>query len=277
MDNKLLPKKGNPTIYIVLLAVIISLMAVLHHCSSQAPKPAHNDEVGGDTLRVAIEYSPLACYTYDDTLGGFCYDAVRLMAATAHRGVKFYPIVQLEDALSSLDDGRYDMLVAQFPVTKENREEYLFTDELYLDRQVLVQRRDSVGQTSVATQLDLAGKTLWVVKGSPMRDRIESLAREIGDSIHIAEDSFYGPEQLFMRVAAGEIDYAVINESTARQMASHYRNTDIATGISFTQFQSIIINKDNQELCDSVNSWLRATRQLPAFSNLRTRYHLASE
>ena len=71
MDNKLMPKKGNPVIYIVLLVVIISLMAVLHKCSNQGSQPNAN-EVGGDTLRVAIEYSPLACYTYCDTLGGFC-------------------------------------------------------------------------------------------------------------------------------------------------------------------------------------------------------------
>ena len=276
MDNKLLPKKGNPVIYIVLLVVIISLMAVLHHCSKHTAAAGAGDEVAGDTLRIAIEYSPLACYTYSDTLGGFGYDAVRLMASTAHRGVKFYPIVQLEDALKRLADGGYDMLVAQFPVTKENREEYLFTDELYLDRQVLVQRRDTVGHTMVATQLDLAGKTLWVVKGSPMHDRIESLAREIGDSINVAEDANYGPEQLFMRVAAGEIDYAVINESIAREMASRYEAVDISTGISFTQFQSMIINKDNQELCDSVNKWLRATKQLPAFATLCRRYKLSA-
>ncbi len=274
MDKTLLPKKGNPVIYIVLLLVIISLMAVLHLCSRQAPATASH-EAGGDTLRVAIEYSPLACYTYNDTLGGFAYDALRLMAATAHRNVKFYPIVQLEDALNALCDNRYHILVAQFPVTKENRNQFLFTDELYLDRQVLVQRNDSAGIPPVKSQLDLAGKTLWVVKGSPMRDRIESLAREIGDSIYTTEDSNYGPEQLFMRVAAGEISYAVINESIARSLAEKYSNVDIATGISFTQFQSFIISKDNVELCDSLNSWLRTLKALPAFSDLCRRYHLS--
>lgn len=273
MDNKLMPKKGNPMIYIVLLVVIISLMAVLHKCSNQGSRSNAN-EVGGDTLRVAIEYSPLACYTYCDTLGGFCYDAVRMMSGIAHRGVKFYPLVQLEDALAGLNDGLYDMLVAQFPVTKESRDQFLFTDELYLDRQVLVQRSDSLGATAVKSQLDLAGKTLYVIKGSPMRDRIESLAREIGDSIYVAEDADYGPEQLFMRVAAGEINFAVINESIAREMASRYPGIDISTGISFSQFQSLIIKKDNQELCDSVNSWLRTLKQQPQFTTLLSRYHL---
>ena len=275
MENFMLPqpKKGNPMIYVVLLVIIISLMVVLKNCSGQASSVA--DGSGhGDTLMVAIEYSPLSCYTYNDTLGGFCYDAVRLMAVQAHREVKFCPLVTLGDALGDLNGGRYDMLIAQFPVTKENREEYLFSDELYLDRQVLVQRTDSAGNVNVKTQLDLAGKTLWVVKGSPMRDRIESLAREIGDSIMVAEDAVYGPEQLFMRVATGEIDYAVINETVARSLAPKYSRVNIDTDISFTQFQSIIIKKGNQALCDSVNTWLKAIKTMPQFHALEERYNL---
>lgn len=274
MENKHIPKKGNPVIYIILLAVIILLMAVLHRCSGRGTATT-GPGTEGDTLRIAIEYSPLSCYTYDDTLGGFCYDAARLIVLRGHRNVRFYPLVQLEDALSGLNNGRYDMLIAQFPVTKESREQYLFTDELYLDRQVLVQRTDTAGTLSVQSQLDLAGRTLWVVKGSPMRDRIESLAREIGDSINVAEDADYGPEQLFVRVAAGEIDFAVINESTARQLAAQYPSVNVDTGISFTQFQSMIIRKDNQELCDSVNSWLRAVKVTPQFASLRSRYYLS--
>ncbi len=275
MENNMLPqpKKGNPMIYVVLLVVIISLMVVLKNCSGQAIGGA-DGSVHGDTLMVAIEYSPLSCYTYNDTLGGFCYDAVRLMAAQSHREVEFCPLVTLGDALNDLNSGRYDMLIAQFPVTKENREEYLFSDELYLDRQVLVQRADSAGNVKVKTQLDLAGKTLWVVKGSPMRDRIESLAREIGDSIMVAEDAVYGPEQLFMRVAAGEIDYAVVNETVARSLAPKYRSVNIDTDISFTQFQSIIIKKGNHALCDSVNAWLKAVKSMPQFHALEERYKL---
>ena len=77
-----------------------------------------------------------------------------------------------------------------------------------------------------------------------------------------------------MRVAIGEIDYAVINESTAKQLAVRYPDVNVDTGISFTQFQSMIIRKDNQELCDSVNSWLRAAKKLQTFASLRARYHL---
>ncbi len=276
MENNLLPqpKKGNSIIYVVLLVVIISLMVVLKYCSGKTGSTNNDSAVHSDTLIVAIEYSPLSCYTYDDTLGGFCYDAVRLMAHYAHCEVKFCPLVTLGDALNGLNKGKYDLLIAQFPVTKENRADYIFSDALYLDRQVLVQRADTSGNVKVKTQLDLAGKTVCVVKGSPMRDRIESLSREIGDSIKVCEDAVYGPEQLFMRVAAGEIDYAVINESVARSLAMKYKNVNIDTDISFTQFQSMIMRKDNDALCDSVNRWLKAIKRASQFRSLEERYNL---
>lgn len=271
-NNKLIPKKGNPVIYIILLVVIISMMAVLKFCSAPTASEDEPEKTNSDTLKVAIEYSPLSCYTYEDTLGGFCYDLLRMMSKQSQRVMKFYPLVTLEDALQGLNKGEYDILIAQFPVTKERRNEYLFSDELYLDRQVLVQRVDSAGEVQVKTQLDLADKTLWVVKGSPMRDRIESLSREIGDSIMVSEESAYGPEQLFMQVAAGEIDYAVINESIAKILLPKYQNVNIDTDISFTQFQSMIIRKDNQELCDSVNVWLAALKETKQFKTLQKRY-----
>lgn len=273
MDSPLLPtKKGNSVIYIILLVVIISLMLVLKHCSTSTTNASGTSS--GDTLRVAIEYSPLSCYTYNDTLGGYCYDLVRLLSCRANREVKFFPLVTLSDALNDLNDGKYDILIAQFPVTKENRDDYIFSEALYLDRQVLVQRADSAGNVKVKSQLDLAGKTLCVVKGSPMRDRIESLAREIGDSIMIDEDAVYGPEQLFVRVASGEIEYAVINEAIARSLLSKYPNVNIDTDISFTQFQSMILRKDNTALCDSVNSWLKKMKNTERFKSLQKRYNL---
>lgn len=270
-----IPPKRNIAIYLIMLAVVLSVMITLRHCNSQPENGMPTHAGLPDTLRVAIEYSPLACYTYDDTLGGFGYDAIRLVAGMGERGVMFFPIVRLEDALQGLSDQTYDILVAQFPVTRDNREDYLFSDPLYLDRQVLVQRADSSGQVAVKSQLDLAGRTLWVVKTSPMRDRIESLGREIGDTIYVAEDEAYGPEQLFILVATGEIDFAVMNESVARTLANDYPGVDVETGISFTQFQSFILSKGDVELCDSVNSWLGKLKASPQFKSLAKRYNIS--
>jgi membrane-bound lytic murein transglycosylase F len=261
-------KKGQPLVYIAILIFVIVLMVLLRHCSkvdnSVISKFGHQS--GGDTIDVAIEYSPLSCYSYADTLGGFNYDLLRLISAYSHRPVKFHPVVTLAKSLKGLEMGSYDLLAAQFPVTAANKKRYLFTDAVFIDRQVLVQRRDGKGNVAVKSQLDLAGKTIYIVKGSPMGERIKSLSREIGDTIHIAVDDQYGPEQLFMRVATGEIKYAVINERIAQSLSPRYPKVDISTGISFSQFQSWALRKDNKALCDSINAWKRAVKTRPPYS-----------
>ena len=97
----------------------------------------------------------------------------------------------------------------------------LLTSPIVLNRQVLVQRKTDSPDDSlfIKSQLDLAGKTLNVVEGSPSILRIRNLGNEIGDTIYIKEVEKYGSEQLIALVAHGDIDYAVCEESIARAAA----------------------------------------------------------
>ena len=256
-------------LYLALLAVVVACMVALSMCD----KPVVNAEdlpSGGDTLDIAIEYSPVTYYTYDDTLGGYNYDLLRLIADSVGCPMKFHPIVTLEKALAGLEEGRYDVVVAQFPMTARDTARFAFTAPIYIDQQVLVQQR---GRNVIHSQLDLAGDTVWVVKGSPMLGRIASLSREIGDTIYVHVDELYGPEQLMMMVSAGEIRYAVVNRSIARAMASRLPNLDRSVAISLSQFQSWMVSKERKGLCDSLNQWHYQVKQDTAvYLGLQRRY-----
>ena len=265
-------KKGQPVLYLVLLVAAVAMMATLRQCAKGGVANGNASPADDDTIRVAIEYSPLMCYTYADTLGGFNYDLIRLISYRQKRPVKFYPMVALQKAVDDLEAGKVDMIVAQFPVTKENRAKLLFSDEVYIDKQVLVQRKDSVGQVKIKNQLYLAGTTVHVVMGSPMKNRIANLSQEIGDTIYVAEDELYGPEQLFLQVATGEIDYAVINGRIARNMAQNYKNVDVSTSISFSQIQAWAFRIDNTALQADVNAWLASVKETPDYKHLLDRY-----
>lgn len=255
-------------LYVALLAVTVALMVILSRCD-QPIVLAEDRPSGGDTLDIAIEYSPITYYSYDDTLGGFDYDLLRLVSQLSRRPMKFHPIVTLAKGLEGLNDSTYDVMVAQFPMTAAAREQYLFTNPIYIDKQVLVQRTT----TGVKRQFQLAGETVWVVKGSPMKERIEGLSREMGDTIHVMTDSIHGAEQLMMRVAAGEIKFAVVNQSIARAMAKKLQGLDISVDISLSQFQAWVLRKDNQALCDSINNWLDQIKSnKPIYEPLYNRY-----
>lgn len=267
-------KKWQLVLYSVLLLVVIGLMVSLKYCSrgngGRAMSVNSHHISGGDTLDVAIEYSPLSYYAYGDSLGGFNYEFLKLLSDSCGVPMRFHPVVSLKKALEGLDKGVYDVMAAQYPVTRENRKLYLFTSALYLDKQVLVQRNTE--GVVIRSQLDLAGDTVNIVNGSPMRERILSLAREIGDTIHVVSDSIYGPEQLFMMVSTGDIKYAVINESIARKMVQSHPNVDISTAISFSQFQSLTLRKGDRDLCEKFNKWIEKVKKLPEYRGLYDKY-----
>ena len=262
-------KRGQMILYMLLLAIVVACMVALSMCDKPVEAPGERPS-GGDTLDIAIEYSPVTYYTYDDTLGGYNYDLLRMIADSVGCHVKFHPVVTLEKALAGLDEGRYDVLVAQFPMTARDTSRFAFTEPIYIDQQVLVQRR---GSQAIHSQLDLAGDTVWVVKGSPMIGRIASLSREIGDTIYVHVDELYGPEQLIMMVSAGEIRYAVVNRSIARAMAARLPNIDRSVAISLSQFQSWMVAKNRQGLCDSLNRWHDQVKlDTAAYLGLQRRY-----
>ncbi len=166
--------------------------------------------------------------------------------------------------LEGLAEGRFDVIAYSIPATSELKDSLLLTTPIVLNKQVLVQRKATSPSDSlfVRNQLDLAGKTLHVVKGAPSILRIHNLGNEIGDTIYIKEIDKYGPEQLIALVAHGDIDYAVCDESIARAVAKDLPQIDIKTDISFTQFYSWAVSKQSPALLDSLNAWLQTFRTI---------------
>lgn len=269
MNNPML-LKPKLKIYIVMLAAAVALMIALGKCSRQYAAQQYAKS-GGDTIDVAIEFAPLSLYMYEDTLGGFNYDLLRLVAKKQGIGIKFHPMTSLSESLRLLSDGIYDIVAAQVPATSEFKDKYLFTEAIFLDKQALVQKKDSAGIPPVRTQLDLARKTVCTAKGSPAVARIANLAREIGDTIFVKELD-YSQEQLFLLVAAGEEDFAVINGKTAKALASDYPGIDISTAVSFNQFQSWALAKGNTGLLERLDKWLSEIRGTQEYKQLYSRY-----
>ena len=264
--------KPKMKIYVALLVAVVALMVTLGRCSRQyALKNAQVS--GGDTIDVAIEYAPLSLYMYDDTLGGFNHDLLNLIARRQNLHLKFHPMTSLDESLRQLRDGVVDIVAAQMPSTVDFKRKYLFTDAVMIDNQVLVQRRGKDGSLEINTQLDLAGRTVCVAKGSPVETRIANLAREIGDSIHVRTLD-YSQEQLFLLVAAGEERLAVVSDKTARSLAAGYPGVDAGTAVSFNQFQAWAIAKSNPSLQRRMNQWLREVQTSDEYKQLKKRYNL---
>ncbi len=266
------PARTRTFIYLVALAIVVLAMAFLKRCSNEnrGMTPTYS---ASDTLDVAIEYSPMSFYTYADTLGGFNYDLLNYIARKHALALRFHPVTSLSQSMNALAAGKYDLLVADIPVTAEYRRRFKFLEPVILDRQVLVQLRDSVtGKPRITKQLDLAGDTVWVIAGSSVAGRIENLSEEIGDTIHVLADSVYGAEQLFLLTALGQIKQAVVSERVARQMLPDYPRVDASVSISFNQFQSWIAGSRQPWVADSLNRWIKEVKTEPIYNQLNNRY-----
>ena len=59
MIQKLQPRKGSVSLYLLLLAAAIGVMVMLKECSVKTLPPRIDKTATGDTLNVAIEISPV--------------------------------------------------------------------------------------------------------------------------------------------------------------------------------------------------------------------------
>lgn len=277
-DSKNKSEKGRgvsslfraPRIGIILSLALLAVGVIVTVRGCSSPVGGSSNVLapgGGDTINVAIDYSPMSLYHYGDSIGGFNYSMMKEMAAMYGDKIKFHPVSSINDALTDLERGKYDIVVSDIPITASLREKYRFTEPVYIDRQVLISR-----DTTLTTALDLAGKPVWVMAGSPAEERMKNLSREIGDTILIHSDDKHNAEQLFMLTAAGEIPMAVVNEAMAEKMLREHPEVELAKPVSFNQFESWVVNKDRKALADTLDARIKRFKATPQYAALVKRY-----
>ncbi len=267
--------KGMLALWLMLLCVASIAMFMLRKCTSPAATP-ENSAIGnseGDTIDVAIDYSPVSIYASGDSVGGLNYEILQAVSRLGDLPIKIHTVNSTDKALRLLDEGVFDMVVSDVPVTLDFKEKYLFTENVYLDRQVLVQYKDTIDTVKpVQSQLDLGGRHVWTVANSPAEARLRNLSAEIGDTIYVESDPQYGAELLYLMTSIGEIKLCVINERLAKAMLKRGGNAEIATNISFTQFQAWVLRRDDMALQERIDSLLHRFKGMPEYKAICNKY-----
>ncbi len=264
------PFFGHPKrFFLMILAIIaVGVIATTKYYSDSEKEAGYKyQKAGGDSVNVAIHYSPMSIYRYGDTLGGLNYEILRTLSAEYGDKFKYYPISSASEGLENLEKGIYDLLVADIPMTAQLKKKFIFTTPVYTDHQVLVSR-----DTTISNPLELAGKDVWVVKGTPATERLENLSREIGDTINIRATSEYTAEQLVLLTAKGKIPRAVVNEYVAKKIQQDYPQIKVSTQVSFTQFQSWLINKEKKNLADKLNKQIRQFKETQHYDSIMAKW-----
>lgn len=265
------------SIYLFLLVLVLLTMGGirLYLSSGQPALPRDLSEIRQDgILRIGVDYNKNSFFVSGDTLAGFEYELCRSLEKTSGLRVEIYPDANLSNSMLDLSEGRLDVVARPIPITLVYKENYDFTIPILTNRLVLVQRNaaSNEGIQPIRNQLELARKVIYLPANSASRQRLNHLAVEIADSIYLKEDGLYGEEQLIMRVARNEIDYAICSENIARTLSKEYPNLDILTAVSFNQFRGWAVRKDSPLLLDSLNHWLQKELSSEEFQKKKKRY-----
>lgn len=268
-------KKYLKYVLIGVLAVILYIIFSKNETEEVTAPRDYAEIAESGILNAVTEYNSISYHADGDSVSGFHYELLNAFARSKGLEPRITPEMSFSERLEGVQTGKYDILANSTVVTSESKDSLLFTHPIVLNKQVLVQRKPQGENDSlyIHSQLELARKTLHMVKDSPAILRIHNLSNEIGDTIYINEIEKYGQEQLLAMVAHGDIDYAVCDESIATASSDDFPQLDIETAVSFSQFYSWGVSKHSPVLLDSLNTWLDSYKKTPEFKQLRKKYY----
>lgn len=258
---------------LVLVVVAIVMVCVFGFRNSSKDERQSNDDE--NTIVVATDYGQTDYYIVGDTVSGYQYEMVKAMEEALHVKVTWKFVNSLSESLEMLEDGDVDMIARNIPITTQLRERFDFSMPIQKMPLLLVQRNaeSNHGVEPVRNQLDLAGKTVYVPYNSPHILRLDNLQDEIADTIVIKQIANYEAEQIMMMVARGDIDYAAVDQLTARRGARDLPQLDVATALSFVQLQAWAFAKgENEELRHRVDSFLLSYLNSKSYRKMRDKY-----
>ena len=231
-------------------------------------------------LVVAADYNSTSYFIYRGQPMGYQYQMLQELAKYLDLRLDVQVSNDIEETFNQLNSGDIDLIAINLTVTADRKKKVAFTFPNSQTRQVLVQRLPEnymrlnprqVEDSLIRNQLDLAGKTVYVQKGSVYAERLKTLSNEIGEAINIIQVPVES-EQLVHMVARGEIEYTVADENVAAVNKTYFPGIDIETAISFPQNLAWAVRKDSDELKAEIDSWLKDFRQTSRYAVIYNKY-----
>jgi len=244
-----------------------------------------------DTLVAVTGYNPVSYFLYRGQPMGYEYELLQELAR--HLGVELKMKI-MEDRAEMFDviqSGEADVLAYRLAVTQRRAQKVMFTDPMHATRQVLVQKMpddyDSTraGRVPEATaasdsllqypfELVTQDDTVHVIENSPYQQRLKNLGEEMGGEIDVVQvDSEVPRQKLIERVAQGDIDYTVANETIAELNRAYYGDIAIRPVLSVNQQIAWALRDDKAwELVNVINAWLASEKESDTFRQIYDKY-----
>ncbi len=232
-------------------------------------------------LTAVTDYGITSYFIYRGEPMGYQYEFLTYLSEYLDVELDLIIEQDLEKSMNMLNSGDVDLIAMGLTVTNERKQVFDFTEPIFTTRQVLVQRKpegykkmqtlDEIESYLIRNTLNLAGKTIYIKKGTVYKEQLDALANSIADSIIVIEDDRW-TDKLIEAVANGEIDFTIADEHLATVSGRQYKNIDIRTPISFPQKISWAVKKGEKPLMDTINFWLNNFKKKLEFRLLYNKY-----
>ena len=234
------------------------------------------------SLIAVVDNSSTGYFVYKGQPMGYEYELLHRLADNLEVELETRMVTDIHEAFEMLNAGEADIIAYELTVTKERKAMVAFTESFYTTRQVLVQRmpdnwrsltRDDIERSLIRQQTDLEGKQINVRSNSAYIDRLTNLSDEIGgDILIVEEDDSTETEEIIAKVARGEVEFTVADETLARVNATYYSNIDVATPLSLDQRIAWAVRENAPDLLEAVNEWIAGVKKEPTYNVIYSRY-----
>ena len=233
-------------------------------------------------LQAIVDNNSISYFIYRGQPMGYEYELLQSLTRHLKIKLKIKVISGIEQSIDLLNRGEGDLIAFPLTITQERTKYLQFTNTQFNTCQVLVQKKPTnwrrmpqarLERTMVRSAVDLIGKEVHVMNESSFKDRLQNLSQEIGGEIIIHEDSATAEtESLIQKVAMGEIQYTVTDQTIGMVNAIYYPNLDIGTVLSLPQQIAWAVRKNSPSLLGAVNEWLEELKRNGRFKSLYNKY-----
>jgi membrane-bound lytic murein transglycosylase F len=212
---------------------------------------------------------------------GFSFEMLKRFADHLNLELEIITENDIDEAYQMMQSGRADIMAMNLTVNSGRKQMMAFSDPIFETRQMLVQKKpcgwrnmtlDGIDKKLIRSQLTLAGKSVYVQKGSSHRQSLMVLEQESGEKINIVDVPF-DCEELVKHVSHGEIELTVCDENICGLMSKMYPDLDFKTPVSFPQKVAWGARKTGSELLlKEFNVWLNHFTATNEFACLESKY-----
>lgn len=244
----------------------ILLFLLLQGFSACQQKPKHNDtELVLNDLPQILEKkelcvitleSSLSYFTDGDNVMGYEYTLCTDYAESLGVDLRFIVANNLNEMQQLLLQGKGDVIVYRMPMSKQNKEQLAFANNIQKTFPVLIQSL----KDSITDATGLVGREVYTRKHSRYWHLLNNLNEELGGGINIVEIDSLNIDQLIRKVADGEIPLTVADYEVAMLNRAFVPNFNSAVSLGLEQEYAWAVRKTSPELLSSINNWYEPRR-----------------